>query len=324
MKPATQTKPSKLIPKNEDIFDLIIIGAGPAGMSAALCATRANLKTLIIEKALPGGETTNACIIDNYLGFPGGITGEKLAKQMETHLFSHSLHYSCESVEKILNHKDKIKIVQTELGHKYKTKNIVLAVGLVPKKFQNKATRTFLGRGISYCAKGDGKSYTEKEIVVLGGGNCACYAAEYLSTFVKRVYLVHRFDDLKAVTSLKNRILNNTRITVMWSSEITEIFGIDKIEKIKIVNTINQQYTWLDSNAIFVYLGRTPPQDIKKWEVRLDENEYIITDEYMRTNISGIYAVGDIRSKQIKQIATAVSDGMIAAINVDKNIRYSL
>ena len=310
----------KLRPKDGESFDIIIIGAGPAGMSAAVCAGRARLKVLILERALPGGQASTGYHISNYLGFPKGILGEKLALQMEAQLEDFPLHYSREVVEDILNSGADSKTIKTDMGNTYHAKGIIIATGLEPRRLNMDFETTFRGRGVSYYAQGDGASYQDKDVAVIGGGNCACYAADYLSEKVNHLYLVHRSDSLKAVKALKEKVMSNPKITVIWNSELTDAFGIDKIEKIKITNRLNDQHTWLDVKAIFVYVGRIPPKEILHLNLQTDENGYIITDEYMRTSIRGVYAAGDIRSKQIRQIATAVSDGMIAAINVERDI----
>lgn len=309
-----------ITPKNEDSFDIIIIGAGPAGMSAAVCAARANLKILVIEKALPGGQTSTAYIVDNYLGFSKGILGEKLAQQMEAHMNDYKIHYTMESVEDIHNINKPEKIVKTDLGGLYKAKAIIIAIGLQPKKLELPFEQTFIGRGISYYAKGDVSNYRDQDVAVIGGGNCAAYAADYLSEFVNKVYLIHHSDDIKAVKSLKDQILNNPKIIPMWNSRVIEAFGIDKVEKIKLQNITNDQTTWIDVKGVFVYCGRIPPQPMLNLDIRMDEEGYIVTDEYMRTNIRGVYAAGDIRAKQIRQIPTAVADGMIAAINAERDL----
>ena len=192
--------------------------------------------------------------------------------------------------------------------------------GLEPKCIEADFEKKFLGRGISYYAQGDGESYRDKNVAVIGGGNCACYAAEHLSQFVNKLYLIHRSDNIKAVKLLKEKILNNNKIDIIWNSEPVEAFGIDKLEKIKLHNVITNQHTWIDVKGVFVYIGRIPPKEIVSLDVNVDEEGFIITDDYMRTNISGVYAAGDIRSKQIRQIATAVADGMIAAVNADKDL----
>ncbi|RAP36116.1 thioredoxin-disulfide reductase, partial [Candidatus Marinamargulisbacteria bacterium SCGC AAA071-K20] len=166
----------------------------------------------------------------------------------------------------------------------------------------------------------DGESYTGENVAVIGGGNCACYAALHLSPFVNKLYLIHRSDSIKSVKLLKEKLFNNDKIDIIWNSEPVEAFGLEKLEKIKLKNVITHQHTWLDVKGVFVYVGRIPPKEFLALDINVDEEGFIITDEYMRTNIPGIYAAGDIRSKQIRQIATAVADGMIAAINVDKDL----
>ncbi len=309
-----------VIPIEGDNFDLIIIGAGPAGMEAAVCAGRARLKTLVIDRALPGGQASTSYKIYNYLGYPNGVMGDDLALKMEKHFREYKIQYTCENVEDILNISEKEKIIKTDLGSTYKTKAIILAVGLEPKQMQYPFEKQFLGRGISYYAQCDAESYKNETVAVIGGGNCACYAAEYLAQFVKKLYIIHRSDYIKAVKTLKEKIMNNSIIDVLWNTELVDVFGVDHVEKIKLLNISTTQTTWLDVKAIFVYVGRIPPRDLISVDIELDEKGYIITDEYMRTNIPGVYAAGDIRSKQIRQIATAISDGMIAAINVDRDI----
>lgn len=306
--------------QKELVYDLIIIGSGPAGLSAALCASRAKLKTLILEKALPGGSCTTACNIDNLIGYPKGILGVDLAKKMEEQALAQDVDYHCEDVTDILNIHEQEKWVKTNLDSLYKTKKIILALGLEPKELDKAFAKRFLGRGVSYYAQGDFAAYRNEHVVVMGGGNCACYAAEYLASVVKKVTIVHQSNSLKAVQSLKDKILACNTIDIMWDSEVVDIFGIDQIEKIKIQHSITQQHTWLDAKAAFVYIGRIPPKQIISPEIDVDESGFIVTDEFMRTNIPGIYAIGDIRSKQVRQIASAISDGMLAAINVERDL----
>ena len=275
---------------------------------------------MLFRSALPGGETATAYQVSNYLGFPGGILGEELSLRMEQQLEEYQLYFTCEPVEDILNAAGKEKEVRTQLGRSYKTKAIILACGLEPKLLGADFEKKFTARGISYYAQGDANEYKGKDVAVIGGGNCACYAADYLSKFVNKLYLIHRSDDLKAVKRLKQKIFDNPVIDILWNTEPVEAFGLDRLEKIKLNNIVTHQTTWLDVKGVFVYVGRTPPEDILSFEVNVDENGFIVTDDYMRTNVKGIYAAGDIRSKQIRQIATAVSDGMIAGINVEKDL----
>ena len=308
------------LPKNGEEFDLIIIGSGPAGMSAALCARRDHLKTLIIEKALPGGQASTAYTVQNVLGYPAGISGDELAKRMEEHVTNTGIYYAFEAVEDILNVEKDIKTVKTELGNFYTTRGIIIAAGLEPKQMNLPFEKQFLGRGISYYASADAEIYAGKDVAVIGGGNCACYAAEFLSSIVNRLYIVHKNDHIKAVKDLQDKIMQNPRIDILWNSDLEDVFGLDKVEKIKVRNIVTGQHTWIDVKAVFVYVGRIPSRQILSVHLETDEEGYIITDNCMRTNLRGIYAAGDIRSKQIRQITTAVNDGMIAAINAQRDL----
>lgn len=306
-------------PKNGDVFDVIIIGAGPSGMSAALCLRRADLSVLLLDKALPGGQTSTAYYIENYLGFTEPILGEKLSANMEAQLAQNGVFYSCEMVTDILNASSSKKEIVTELGKRYFSKALIIASGLEPKELGLSFEKQFLGRGVSYYAQGDGLSYKDKSVAVIGGGNCACYASDYLLNFVERLYLIHRGSDVKAVKTLKDRVLGHEKTTLLWETEVTEAFGVDKLEKIRCKHFISDQQTWLDVQCVFIYAGRVPSDEMFLLNMKRDEKGFIVTDEYMRTSLSGVYAIGDIRQKQIRQIATAVSDGMIAAINIERD-----
>ena len=308
-----------LKPKQNETFEIIIIGSGPAGMSAAVCAKRASFKVLMIDKAFPGGQLSTAYEISNYIGFKNPL-GEDIASKMEDHILDLEIYYSCETVEDIIDIKGKVKTVLTDLGNKYKANAIIIASGLEPKLLNTEFEKNFLGRGISYYAQSDIDTYKNEEVAVIGGGNCACYAANYLAKHVKQLYLIHQSDHLKAVKSLKEKVLSDEKIKLLWNSELTEVFGIDKVEKAKVRNISNNQSTWIDIKCIFIYAGRVPSENILNIELEVDEDGFIITDEMMRTNIDGVYAAGDIRVKQIRQIATAISDGMIAAINIERDL----
>ena len=317
----TALDPVCLVPKHLEHFDLIIVGAGPAGSSAAICAARAQLKILVLERAVVGGQAGMSYHVENLLGFEDGVLGESLARTIEKQVMTHECYLSFETVEQIVaDNSDTPKAVHTNLGHIYYAKAVVLANGLEPKKLEKAFETSFLGRGISYYAQGDAAFYANKSVAVIGGGNCACYAADYLSGFVDHLYLIHSSNTVKAVKTLKEKILNNPKIQCIWDSNLDDVFGIDKVEKIKVVNSMTGQHTWLDVKGVFLYVGRIPPKDFALPGLRTDEKGFVITDECMRSNIQGVYAVGDIRSKQIRQIATAISDGMIAAVNVERDL----
>ena len=188
-----------------------------------------------------------------------------------------------------------------------------------PKKLNASFEDQFMGQGVSYYAQADPSYYKDKNVVVIGGGNCACYAADYLAKYVNHVYMVHNYDSIRAVKKLKQRIESTENISIMWNSKVIDLFGVDHVERVQTEKVITGQSTWMDAQGVFIYIGRVPPQDIIRFDIELDEQGFVVTDDCMRTNINGIYAAGDIRSKQVRQIAPAVSDGMIAAINVERD-----
>jgi thioredoxin reductase (NADPH) len=317
----TALEPVRLIPKHLEEFDLVIVGAGPAGSSAAICAARAKLKILILERAVIGGQAGMSYHVENLLGYQEGVLGENLARTIEKQVMTHECYVSFETVEQIVADNTMApKAVHTNTGNIYYAKAVILANGLEPQKLDKPFENSFFGRGISYYAQGDAAFYANKAVAVIGGGNCACYAADYLSGFVEHLYLIHHSNTVKAVKTLKEKILNNPKIQCIWDSRLEDVFGIDKVEKIKVMNSMTGQHTWLDVKGVFLYVGRIPPKDFAVEGLRTDEKGFVITDECMRSNIKGVYAVGDIRSKQIRQIATAVSDGMIAAVNVERDL----
>lgn len=306
--------------KKDKAYDVIVIGSGPAGMSAALCSARAGLSVLILDKSLPGGQASTAYQVSNYLGFPGGVLGIDLVQAMEKQLKEYNIVFSCDDVVDILDLHHKVKCVKTSLSQMYYARAIVLAIGLEPKVLDKPFEKQFLGRGVSYYAQGDGLSYQGQNVAVIGGGNCACYAADYLLNFVNTLYLIHHGNDIKAVKLLKDKVLKHPNLVVLWETEILDVFGVDKVEKIKCQHLYTQQNTWLDIQCLFIYAGRVPSKGFFLLDLKVDEEGFFITDEFMRTSIPGVYAVGDIRQKQIRQIATAVSDGMIAAINIERDL----
>ncbi|HTY12665.1 MAG TPA: thioredoxin-disulfide reductase [Candidatus Omnitrophota bacterium] len=293
------------------MFDLIIVGGGPAGLTSAIYAGRARIKTLLIEKALLGGMATTTYHIENYPGFPHGVSGMDLSRAFEEQAkkFGADLYYG--DVTGISINDDK-KIVEIE-DRKIETRAIIVASGTETRKLGIKGEDTFHGRGISYCATCDGPFYRDKSIVVVGGGNAAVEEALYLTRFAKKISIIHRRDKLRADKVLAEQALNDPKIFVIWDSEVEEIMGKDRIEKIRVKNIKTGRTNYLDTDGVFIYIGSIPNTAIVKGLVELDPDGYIMTDEAMKTSAPGIFAAGDIRKKSLKQIVTAVSDGAIAA-----------
>lgn len=293
------------------IYDVIIVGGGPAGLTAAIYASRARLNTLLIEKAGCGGQIAITDWLENYPGFNGGINGFELAMKLEAQVkdFGASIVY-----DEVISIEDgNINKVITA-NSVYETKTIIIAAGTSVKRMGIEGEDAFIGRGISSCATCDAPFYKDKNVIVVGGGDSAIQEAIYLSKFAKTVTVIHRRDELRAAKILQEKMLSCANISVMYDTIPLTVIGTDKIEKLKVSNVKTGQEQEIQIDGIFVFIGllpNTPPFSI----LNLDEYGYIITDENMKTSIPGIFACGDIRQKQLRQVVTAASDGAQAAIS---------
>ena len=294
----------------EHIYDIIILGGGPAGYSAALYAARAGLDSLLIEQMSPGGQMALTGDIDNYPGFDEGIDGFTLGMKMQqgAHRFGAKTEYD--------------QITQVDLGNKikklqglsatYLAKTVVIATGANPRKLGIKNEQEMTGRGVHYCAHCDGRFYKDKTVVVVGGGNSAAADALYLSRLAKKVYVVHRRDTLRATKIYHQPLMNTDNVEFLWNCTVEELVAQDRVSGIKIRNAITNEIIDIDCDGIFVSIGRMPATEFLQNEVDLDSNGYIVADESTKTNINGVYAVGDVRTKALRQVVTAVADGAVS------------
>lgn len=298
-------------------FDVIIIGAGPSGLTAALYLGRANLKTLILESVGSGGQLNYTYEVDNYPGFFG--KGTELAEKMRSQALKFGGIFSSERVLEIKILPEDIKIVKTR-KNEYRAKSIIIATGAGPRLLGAEGEERFKGFGVSYCATCDGAFFKDKTVLVAGGGNTAFEDALYLSKFCKAVYLVHRRDKFRASANLVEKVKNNPKIIIRTNEIVEKIQGESMVNSVVLKNTLSSENTILDTSAVFVAAGRLPNSAIVKDILELDENGYIVTDENMRTSVSGIYAVGDVRRTPLRQIITACADGAVAANDISMNI----
>lgn len=316
----TLTKPKKL--KEEkigNIYDVIILGSGPAGMSCAVYCARGKLKVLILEKAMPGGQACSNYNVENYLGFPKGIIGQELAKRMDEQLNSYSnITKEWGYILEACNLDKKVKTIKTDLGKTFQGRTIVIATGTESKKLDTEGEKEFRGRGISYSAAVDGIFYTDKEVVVVGGGGTAIEEALFLTNFAKKVTVIYKSSEMRAVKILRDRILENDKVEFVWNSIVVSVEGDKKINKIKIRDVVADKERYILTSAVFVSIGKRPNTKYLNQSIKTDEEGYIVTDEYMRTNAPGVYAAGDVRSKPLRQIVTAANDGAIAAVMIDR------
>ncbi|MDR0617447.1 MAG: thioredoxin-disulfide reductase [Endomicrobium sp.] len=293
------------------VYDVIIIGAGPAGLAAAIYSSRARLNTLLIEKNGCGGQMIVTDLLENYPGFNGGINGFALALKLEEQAKEFGTEIIYDEVVSV--QVGNIKNVVTVNGS-YQTKTIIIASGTHVKKMNIPGESAFIGKGVSFCATCDAPFYKDKDVVVIGGGDSAIQEAIYLSKFAKNVIIVHRKDSLKAAKILQERLLSYNNISIVYNSVPNEIVGTSSIEKIRITNIKTSQVQELNANGVFVFIGLLPNTDFIT-NISLDDEGYVITDENMCTSIAGIFACGDVRKKQLRQVVTATSDGAQAAVS---------
>ena len=294
----------------EHIYDMIIIGGGPAGYTAALYAARAGFDTLLIEKMSPGGQMALTGDIDNYPGFADGIDGFTLGMEMQrgAERFGARTEYD-EIVSVDLS--GEIKRVMTD-STAYYGKTVVISTGANPRKLGLEDEDSLLGRGIHYCAHCDGRFYKDKTVVVVGGGNSAAQDALYLSRLAAKVYLVHRRDSLRATRIYHDPLMNAENLEFVWDSVIDSVVAADRPSAIIVKNLKTDEKTEIPCDGIFVSIGREPVTDFLGGALALDGAGYIIADESTRTNIDGVYAVGDVRTKPLRQVVTAAADGAVA------------
>ncbi len=298
-------------------FDVIIIGGGPGGLAAGIYAGRANLKTLILEGSGVGGQVNYTTDIDNYPGFLG--TGPELAEKMREQVEKFGITISQERVKEIANPAQDIKIVRTRRND-YRAKAIIISTGANPRLLGVDGEERLKGAGVSYCATCDGAFFKDKTVLVAGGGNTAFEEALYLSKFCRKVYLVHRSEKFRAAGSLVDRVKANPKITIRTNEQIEKIQGENAVKSVVLKHTLSSRIGVLETDAVFVAIGRVPENALVKDILKLDDSGYIVTDENMRTSVKGIYAVGDVRNTPLRQVVTAASDGAVAASDIAAHI----
>lgn len=298
------------------MYDVIVIGSGPGGMNAALYAARSKLKTLVLDFGLAGGQMNNTEEVENYIGL-GKISGRELSKKMYNDAIDFGVEFGYGYVSEIKK-KGKDFVIITDLDE-YITKSVVIATGSNPKKLGVDGEENFIGRGVSYCAVCDGAFFQDKDLVVVGGGDSAIEEALYLTQF-SNVQIVHRRDKLRANVLLQERAFNNDKISFLWNTIVNEVKGSDSVNEIVATNLQTEKNFSLSKDGIFIYVGLEPNTGVFENLNITNEQGFILTNEKMETRIKGIYAVGDVREKELRQIATAVSDGAIAGMEVYKYI----
>lgn len=307
----------KSFEETKDHYDVLIAGGGPAALGAAVYARRSGLSVLIVEKVLEGGQLNLTTYIDNYLGFTN-IEGAELAKRMKEHAESLGTQFLNASVERIIVDGETRAMILDD-GRMIEAKVLMIAIGTDPKKLNVPGESQLIGKGVSYCATCDGYFFKGKDVAVVGGGDTAINDALYLSKIARSVTVIHRRDKLRAVKILQDKAFQRPNIKFLLESVVEQFVGEKKLERVIVRNVKTNQTSELHVEGVFIAIGSVPRSDLVKGIVELDENGYIITNEWMETNVPRLYAIGDVRKKNVRQIVTAVADGAIAAVHAAEN-----
>ncbi|GAQ19246.1 thioredoxin reductase [Oceanobacillus picturae] len=295
----------------ERMYDVIIAGAGPAGMTAAVYASRANLQTLMIERGIPGGQMANTEDVENYPGYDH-ILGPDLSNKMFDHAKKFGAEYAYGDIKEVIDHGDYKTVVAGK--KEYNTRSLIITTGAQYKKLGIPGEEELGGRGVSYCAVCDGAFFKQKNLIVIGGGDSAVEEGIYLTRFADKVTVVHRRDKLRAQKILQERAFDNDKIDFIWNTVVETINGKDgKVGSVTLKDALTGEVKEENIDGVFIYIGMVPLSEPFKSLGITNEEGYIPTNEHMETNVSGVFAAGDIREKTLRQIVTATGDGSVAA-----------
>jgi thioredoxin reductase (NADPH) len=299
-------------------YDVIIVGAGPAGLCAAMYAGRGMLRAVTLERGAPGGELLNTDLIEDYIGFES-IKGWELAQKMAEHARKFGAEIVTATVSTVRRGEDGLFEVETDGGPTYRAPAVILTAGGTPVKLGVPGEKEYAGKGVSYCAVCDGAFFKGEVLAVVGGGDAAVEEADYLTRYAEKVYIVHRRDQFRASKILQERAFANPKIAVVWNKVVTEIVGRgDRVVHLVLRDTVTGADSTLDVGGVFVFVGFKPNTGLVAEHVKHDPAGYLITDDRMMTSIPGLFAAGDVRSQLTRQITTAVGDATTAAIAVEK------
>ena len=301
---------------NEHIYDMIIIGGGPAGYTAALYASRAGMDTLVIERMSVGGQMSVTDVIDNYPGFPEGVDGFTLGMKMQESAARFGAKTEYASVTAAMLDRA-VKELTTDRGIFY-AKTVVIATGAEPRTLGLSNEGDLIGRGVHYCAHCDGRFYKGKTVAVIGGGNSAVGDALYLSRLAEKVYLIHRRDTLRATDIYHKPLMQNEAITFLKSTAVTALHGDGKLNAVTVTDLKSGEEALLPLDGVFVSIGRAPTAGLFAGQINLDDAGYIVADETTCTSLPGVFAIGDVRTKPLRQVVTAVADGAVAVEFAEK------
>jgi len=307
-----------LMDKSPKKYNVIIIGGGPAGLSAGIYTARARLKSLLIERGAIGGQILNTEWVENYPGFPDGVSGIDLTEAMHKQAEKFGLETLLADVTGV-KLTDVQKTVETS-EDSYAAQAVIIASGSERQKLGIPGEAEYTGKGVSYCATCDGAFFRDKPVAVVGGGNAAITEALELTKFASDITVIHRRDELRATKILQEKAFTEPKIKILWDSVVDEITGDTFVKKVKVSNVKTKKKSTLNVAGVFMAVGFKPNTEYLKGAIKLDKNNAIITDDKMATNVPGVFAVGDIRSGSIRQVISATGDGAVAAVNAEKYI----
>ena len=296
--------------------ELVVIGGGPAGLTAGIYAGRAKLDTVVIEKMMPGGQIASSDMLENYPGFPEGIAGWEIGMQMQKQCDKWGARFISSEV-KSLSYEGEYKIIETD-KESWRTRAVIIAGGARPRPLDIPGEREFAGRGVSWCATCDGALYTGKKVLVIGGGNSALEESLFLTKFASEVVIIQDQPDLSATPLFIEKARQNAKISILTNKKVLEIAGGNIVEKLRISDNITGAVQEIPTNGVFIFIGMIPNTEWLGGAVAVDAEGYILTDVEMKTRIPGVYAAGDIRVKEVRQVTTAVGDGTIAAVQAER------
>ena len=301
-----------MIEKNEKTVKTLIIGSGPAGLSAALYAARANLEPLVLSGMELGGQVSVTHIVENYPGFPDGVEGPKLVEyfQKQAERFGARLEYDSATEVDLSNRPFRVKTWSNE----YLAETLIITTGATPSHLNVPGEKEFTGRGVSYCATCDGHFFQGKDVIVVGGGDSALEEGLFLTRYVNSVKIIHRRDELRAGAILQNRAFDNDKVEIIWDTVVTEIVGDGIVDSVKLKNVKTGEVNDLKTDGVFIFIGHIPNTDLYKDQLELDENSYIQVDRYMQTNVPGVYAAGEVADSHFRQVITSAGMGAGAAM----------
>lgn len=297
-------------------YDVIIIGAGPAGLSAAIYSARGGLKTAIFEKAMVGGQINVTDEVENYPGFEEPLSGFELTAKMHAQAERFGARFIEEEIT-AMGMEGLCKVIETDSG-KYRAKSVIICTGAHPRRLNIPGEERLTGHGVSYCATCDGALYRDKVVAVVGGGDSAIEEGIFLSRFARKVIVIHRRDELRAQKIIQDRAFKNPKMEFIWDTVVQEIHGEERVGQLELVNRKSKEISMLPVDGVFIYVGILPNNELLESRIELDSAGFVLTDGHMHTNIPGIYAAGDIRHTVLRQVVTATSDGAVAAWSAEK------